>query len=146
MRGARHSWYDWDVRERVIVQIKRTLVTREGSQSLLIWHGKTIQSGGYQQFYQNHYSHDSCRSFLTAFSHFSHHSLRSPSVSMDTNPYVRHTFWSTICFGFFFGLNDVAICQYMFQRFASVRSLTISKRWVIVSVQTYGKSSFLSRF
>ncbi|XP_063884461.1 sodium-coupled monocarboxylate transporter 1-like isoform X2 [Scylla paramamosain] len=48
--------------------------------------------------------------------------------NLDTDLHVRHTFWSTVCFGFFLGINFVAIEQSVYQRLASVRSLSISRR------------------
>ncbi|XP_063884462.1 sodium-coupled monocarboxylate transporter 1-like isoform X3 [Scylla paramamosain] len=47
--------------------------------------------------------------------------------NLDTDLHVRHTFWSTVCFGFFLGINFVAIEQSVYQRLASVRSLSISR-------------------
>ncbi|KAK8388214.1 hypothetical protein O3P69_020240 [Scylla paramamosain] len=48
--------------------------------------------------------------------------------NMDTDPYVRHTFWSTFTLGFFLIINGIGLNQTTFQRFASVRTLEISKR------------------
>ncbi|XP_050704571.1 sodium-coupled monocarboxylate transporter 1-like [Eriocheir sinensis] len=47
--------------------------------------------------------------------------------NMDTNPYVRHTFWSTFAMGFFLMISGIGINQTTYQRFASVRTLNISK-------------------
>lgn len=47
--------------------------------------------------------------------------------NMDTNPYERHTFWSTFTLGFFLIINGIGLSQTTFQRFASVRTLAISK-------------------
>ncbi|XP_045134904.1 sodium-coupled monocarboxylate transporter 1-like isoform X2 [Portunus trituberculatus] len=48
--------------------------------------------------------------------------------NMDPSPYVRHTFWSTFTLGFFLIINGIGLNQTTFQRFASVRTLEISKR------------------
>ncbi|KAK3867908.1 hypothetical protein Pcinc_026669 [Petrolisthes cinctipes] len=48
--------------------------------------------------------------------------------NMDTSPYTRHTFWSTLVLGFYYMINMVGFHQASYQRFASLGSLQVSKR------------------
>ncbi|XP_064113475.1 sodium-coupled monocarboxylate transporter 1-like [Macrobrachium nipponense] len=48
--------------------------------------------------------------------------------NFDPNPLVRHTFWSVQIQGFFSMLSWVGLNQSCYQRFASVSSITLSKR------------------
>ncbi|XP_053629337.1 sodium-coupled monocarboxylate transporter 1 isoform X2 [Cherax quadricarinatus] len=56
------------------------------------------------------------------------HGGRIQFFNFDTSPYERHTFWSTLVYGFFIMVNGVGFTQITYQRFASVRTLQISQR------------------
>ncbi|XP_069943201.1 sodium-coupled monocarboxylate transporter 1, partial [Cherax quadricarinatus] len=56
--------------------------------------------------------------------------------NMDPSPFVRHTFWSTQVFGAFSVLGSVGFNQPQFQRFVSVRTLSLSQ--LLCSLFTMG--------
>ena len=58
----------------------------------------------------------------------SYHVSLIPLYSLDTDPYVRHTFWSTISLGFFIVLNTIVTEQSAYQRLSSVKTLSIARR------------------
>ncbi|XP_069946850.1 sodium-dependent multivitamin transporter [Cherax quadricarinatus] len=47
--------------------------------------------------------------------------------NLDTSPFVRHTFWSTIVLGFNLMLNSMAFNQSSYQRLASVSTLKVAQ-------------------
>nr|XP_045614099.1 sodium-coupled monocarboxylate transporter 1-like [Procambarus clarkii] len=49
---------------------------------------------------------------------------------LNTSPYERHTFLSTVVFGFYLMLGDVGFNQSVYQRFASVRTLRTAQRYI----------------
>ncbi|XP_071532402.1 sodium-coupled monocarboxylate transporter 1-like [Panulirus ornatus] len=51
--------------------------------------------------------------------------------NMSTDPYERHTFFSTFVFGFYLMIKSIGFNQTVYQRFASVRTLQISQRLCI---------------
>ncbi|KAG0713738.1 Sodium-coupled monocarboxylate transporter 1 [Chionoecetes opilio] len=55
------------------------------------------------------------------------HGGRIEFFNMDTNPHVRHTFWSTFILGFYLCTSTLGLTQVAYQRLASVRTLQISK-------------------
>ncbi|XP_069951185.1 sodium-coupled monocarboxylate transporter 2 [Cherax quadricarinatus] len=55
----------------------------------------------------------------------------------NTSPYERHTFLSTVIFGFNAAMMHVGINQSAYQRFASVRTLQISKNLMMVFMLGY---------
>ncbi|XP_069942038.1 sodium-dependent multivitamin transporter-like [Cherax quadricarinatus] len=48
--------------------------------------------------------------------------------NLDTSPFVRHTFWSTLVLGFNLMLNFMAFNQSSYQRLASVSTLKVAQR------------------
>lgn len=46
---------------------------------------------------------------------------------LNPSPYERHTFWTTMVYGFFIMVNGIGVTQITYQRFASVRTLRISQ-------------------
>ncbi|XP_069960648.1 sodium-coupled monocarboxylate transporter 1-like [Cherax quadricarinatus] len=52
-------------------------------------------------------------------------------LDFNTSPYERHTFWSTVTFGFYQIISSLAFLQHNYQRLASVSTLHMAQRMII---------------